>query len=383
NLDVDVVVEGDAVALADAVAARWDGRARAHRVFGTAKLICPDGLRLDLATARTEYYTRPAALPTVEWSSLKLDLYRRDFSINTLALRLAPGRFGEVIDFFGSLRDLKEGTIRILHNLSFVEDPTRVLRALRFQLRFGFKLGRQTQKLLRNAVRMGFVAQARGHRMFREWVHLLDEADPVAALEALDEHGVLTAFHPRLRLDPRVLELLHRARGVNTWFRLLYLDLPVRPWLVYLLALADPLKDPEVEELVRAFGVGSREGRDLVEGRAQGHRALMELGHEGADGEPRNSRVYQILHACGVETLLYLMARTEDEDQRRLVSRYYTQLAGTRPVLRGGDLKALGLAPGAVYREILAGLLAARLDGEVSTREDEEAWVRARYPVAG
>lgn len=379
NLDVDVVVEGDGISLATEVARRWGAKVRAHRVFGTATVITPDGLRIDVATARTEYYPRPASLPTVEWSSLKLDLYRRDFTVNTLALRLAPGRFGEVIDFFGSLRDLKEGTVRILHNLSFVEDPTRVLRALRFQLRFGFRLGRQTQKLLRSAVRMGFLAQARGRRLFHEWVHLMEEADPLEALDALDEHGILDAIHPSLRLSPKSRELLERVKGVITWFELLYLDTPLRRWMVYLLSLFDALDEAGVEGLFRAFGVADREGRDLLENRRMGYRALLELREELARGEPRNSRVYDILVPCRPETLLFLMAKTQDDAKRRLISRYYTQLAQMKPVLGGRDLRDLGIPPGAVYRQILEGLLRARLDGEVATLEDEVDWVKLRF----
>ncbi len=378
NQDVDVVVEGDGIALAEAVAARWGGRVRSHRVFGTATLVCPDGARLDLATARTEFYPRPAALPAVEWSSLKLDLYRRDFTVNTLALRLSPGRFGEVIDFFGSLRDLKEGTVRILHNLSFVEDPTRVLRALRFQLRFGFRLGRQTQRLLRSAVRTGFVAQARGHRLFTELVLLLEETDPGEALDALDEHGVLPALHPELKLDPKARGLLGRVGDAVTWFRLLYLDAPLNAWVVYLLALLEPLDDRALEDFVRTFGVEAREGQAIRTGRQRAHRALLDLRQALSGGEPADSLVYSILHPCPPEPLVFLMAKTEDERKRRLVSRYCTQLAGTKTLLGGKDLRQLGVPPGPVYRELLAGLLEARLDGRVESREDEVRWVRER-----
>ncbi len=379
NLDVDVVVEGEGIPLAEAVARQWGGKVRVHRAFGTAKIICPDGFRLDVATARTEYYAKPASLPTVEWSSLKLDLYRRDFTVNTLALRLEPERFGEVTDFFGGLRDLKEGTIRILHNLSFVEDPTRVLRALRFQLRLGFRLGLQTQKLLRSAVRMGFVSQSRGRRLFQEWVQLLEAGDPVEALELLDEHGVLAAFHPDLGLGPKVRRVVEGVEEVVTWFELLFLDTPVRTWMVYLLALLEVLKDEELLSWARSFGIAQREGREILEARQSGYRALAELRETLSAGQVRNSRVYEILHPCTPETLLFIMAKTRDRRKRKLVSRYYTHLAGVTPLLRGRDLKALGVPPGPIYRTLLDGLLKARLDQEVETRDDEIAWVRRAW----
>jgi tRNA nucleotidyltransferase (CCA-adding enzyme) len=379
NLDVDVVVEGDAIALAQAVAGELRASARTHRAFGTATLILDDGFKMDMASARTEYYVQPAALPAVERSSLKLDLYRRDFTINTLALRLTPGRFGETIDFFGGLRDLKDGVIRVLHNLSFVEDPTRILRALRFRIRFGFRLGRQAQKLLRSAVRMGYVTQARGPRLFHEWVAMLREGDPVQALETLEENGILPHLQAGLQLDAKVRELVDRVSEVVTWFRLLYLDATLDDWMIYLLALFDPLSDADVAEWARSFGIAEREGRRVLRARRQGCRALSDLRLAMEGGPVADSRVYEILHPLPPEALLFVMAKTRDHEKRRLISRYYTKLAQVETLLGGKDLRALGIPPGPVYRELLESLLAARLDGEVETREDEIVWVRRRW----
>ncbi|HSH69762.1 MAG TPA: CBS domain-containing protein, partial [Deferrisomatales bacterium] len=382
NLDVDVVVEGDGILLAEQVAVLWGASVHPHRTFGTAKILCPDGFRLDVATARTEFYSRPAALPSVEWSSLKLDLYRRDFTVNTLALRLEPQRFGEVIDFFGGLRDLKSGTLRILHNLSFVEDPTRVLRAQRFLVRFGFTLGLQTQSLLRSAVKEGFLAQARGPRLFHEWALLLQEAEPERVLEEQQRFGVLTAFHPRLALTPKGRRLFKRVHGVVEWFRLLYLDTPAELWRVYLLAALDPLGEEELAEWAAAFGIAEGEGRWVQQVRETGYQALVELREELSRGTPRDSRVFQILCGCQTETLLFLMAKTVDEEKRRLLSRYHTRLAGSRSLLGGRDLRRLGIPPGPIYGVLLAGVLAARLDGEVSSREDELAWVEREWQAS-
>ena len=138
NLDIDIVIEGDGIIFAKKFSETFPCKVRSHQRFGTAIMIFPDGFKIDVATARLEYYEKPGALPTVELSSIKLDLYRRDFSINTLAVRLNPDGYGELLDFYGGLKDLKSKTIRVLHNLSFVEDPTRILRALRFEQKFGF-----------------------------------------------------------------------------------------------------------------------------------------------------------------------------------------------------------------------------------------------------
>ena len=154
NFDMDIVVEGEGIRLAQALAGEKKGELKVHKKFGTATLVFPQGYRLDVATARLEYYDHPAALPRVEHSSIKLYLYRRDFTVNTLAIHLQPDHFGELIDFFGAQKDIKERVIRVLHNLSFVEDPTRIFRALRFEQRIGFQIAKHTQMLMENAVRM-------------------------------------------------------------------------------------------------------------------------------------------------------------------------------------------------------------------------------------
>ena len=163
NFDIDLVVEGDAIQLAQRLAERLGGRVRSHRRFGTAKWIVPDDLRahrdgngllpasLDFVSARTEFYEHPTALPTVERSTIKQDLHRRDFTINTLAVRLDSERWGELLDFYGGKKDLDEGIIRVLHSLSFVEDPTRILRAARFEQRFGFTIEPRTERLIADA----------------------------------------------------------------------------------------------------------------------------------------------------------------------------------------------------------------------------------------
>ena len=162
NFDIDIVIEGDGIRFAKELARRFGARTRVHKEFGTAKVLFPGGFKVDVASARLEYYRAPAALPIVEHSSLKLDLYRRDFTINTLAISLNTNTFGELIDFFGAQRDIKEKSIRVLHSLSFVEDPTRVFRAVRFEQRFRFHIGKFTVNLIKNAVKMSFLAKIKG-----------------------------------------------------------------------------------------------------------------------------------------------------------------------------------------------------------------------------
>ncbi|MBW1770840.1 MAG: CBS domain-containing protein, partial [Deltaproteobacteria bacterium] len=237
NLDIDVVIEGDGIEFAKALAASLEGRARAHEAFRTAVVVLPNGQKIDVATARLEYYKSPAALPTVETGSIKLDLYRRDFTINTLAIKLNPDGFGTVIDFFGAQQDLKRRVIRVLHNLSFVEDPTRVFRAIRFEQRFGFKIGKLTSGLIENAVRMDFFRELGGQRLFSELRQILDEDKPIMAFRRINQFNLLKVIHPKIVYNASLEALLYSVEKVLTWHKLLFLEEPCQGWMVYLLAL--------------------------------------------------------------------------------------------------------------------------------------------------
>ena len=189
NSDVDVVIEGDGIRFAHEFAQHFDVRVRSHKKFGTAVLIFPDGFKVDVATARMEYYEAPGAPPIVETSSLKLDLYRRDFTINTLAIKLNKRHYGTLIDYFGAQDDIKDKVLRVLHNLSFVEDPTRILRVIRFEQRFSFKIGKLTLALIKSAIKMNYLKDLTGRRLFLELRLILEEQDPTKAIERMDEFG--------------------------------------------------------------------------------------------------------------------------------------------------------------------------------------------------
>lgn len=182
NLDIDVVIEGDGITFARALGERLNAKVRTHQKFGTAQIFAQKS-KLDVATARTEYYESPAALPKVETSSIKKDLYRRDFTINTLAVKLNLKDFGLLIDFFGGQRDLREKTIRVLHNLSFVEDPTRAFRAIRFSERFGFKISKHTENLIKSTIEMKLFDMLSGPRLYEELLISFKETEPIKTLK--------------------------------------------------------------------------------------------------------------------------------------------------------------------------------------------------------
>jgi tRNA nucleotidyltransferase (CCA-adding enzyme) len=376
NLDIDIVIEGDAIDFARRYAARYGARAREFHKFKTAVLIFPDGFKIDVATARTEYYEAPGALPIVEYSSIKMDLYRRDFTINTLALKLNPGEFGTLLDFFGAQRDLKDKTLSILHNLSFVEDPTRVFRAIRFEQRFKFKISKLTANLIANAVKNDFFGRLSPARLFGELKLILMEENPLPAIARLAELDLLKAIHPRLIFDEATRGMLERVQAVLSWYDLLYLEEKLERWLVYFLGLVELLSPEELEEMVRRFKIAPKQAAALVKGKEAADEVLAKLFHLG--GRSR-SQLYHLLKPLGTEYLLYMMAKSRQEPSRRAISLYFKELKGLKPELKGRDLVALGYPPGPLIKEMLERLMEARLSGEVKTRGEEKEFIRKNF----
>lgn len=384
NQDIDLVVEGNGIALAKALAAELGGRVREHQEFLTSVVIFKDAAgresRIDVATARLEYYEYPAALPTVELSSIKMDLFRRDFSINALAVRLDSTPFGQLVDFFGGQRDIKERIIRVLHTLSFVEDPTRCLRAVRFEQRYDFRIGAGSEKLIKNALGLKLMDRLSGPRLFHEFKLICDEDNPLACLERLDQLGILPAIAQQLTLAPGKKGILEELQDMLSWYRLLYFEKMPQPWLVYFLGLCHGLPYAETSVLYRRMGLpenkrneilGQREQMRTVRGR------LESLQKRQSEQDFKVSDLCGMLAPLSLESLLYLMAETGDEALQKKLSRYITQWRHEKVDITGEDLKKLGLPPGPLFSHILRLVLQAKLDGTAPGREEQLALARS------
>jgi len=378
NLDIDVVIEGDGIEFARTLVASLGGRVRAHEAFRTAVVVLPDGRKIDIATARLEYYQSPAALPTVERGSIKLDLYRRDFTINTLAIKLNPEGFGTLIDFFGAQKDLKQKVIRVLHNLSFVEDPTRVFRAIRFEQRFGLRIGKLTSGLIENAVRMDFFKDLSGRRLFSELRQILEEDKPIMALRRINEYNLLKLIHPEIVYDQALERRLSSVEKVITWYNLLFLDEDCHYWMVYLLGLMNSLDREKAETLCDLFELNQQYRHILVDQRLKAEASLRWV---ASSSRHKNSDFYREFLPYETEILLYMMASANRDSIKRAISTYITKLRLVKTLLTGNDLKEMGYEPGPIFREILSGLRDARLNDEVKTRQDEEAFVRMNWAL--
>mgnify|MGYP000675221854 CR=1 FL=1 len=372
NFDIDIVVEGDGIRLAEEFEKRFPCRIRTHRKFGTAIILFPDGLKVDVATARLEVYESPAALPKVERTSLKADLYRRDFTINTLALRLNSANFGELVDFFGGIKDIKDKVIRVLHNLSFVEDPTRIFRAIRFEQRFKFQIAKHTQNLMRNAVEMGLIDRLSGGRIFSELVLILEEDNPIPALKRMKDFSLFPLLHPHLQFDEERMRLFEQIHQVINWFDLLFLEERYDRWLIYFYGLIDGLSETHTIELCDRLMMNERLKKKVLEGREQALQSLLQFFSWNQQGrEPKRSEIFALLDPLSTEVKLFMMGKTTQPTTRRSISLYFTQLKDTKPLLRGSDLIQLGMKPGPLIKKSLEKLRKARLDEEVKTREDE------------
>ncbi|MDF1541716.1 MAG: CBS domain-containing protein [Anaerosomatales bacterium] len=368
NLDVDIVVEGDGVAFAQAAAEALGARVKVHRRFGTAVLVLSKTLHLDITSARTEYYTRPGALPTVERSSLRQDLFRRDFTVNAMAACVNAECFGAVADPFGGLRDLERGTLRVLHPLSFVEDPTRVLRAARFERRFGFSMDGATEDLARQAVEIGVIDEVSGARIREEMLDIIDEDAPSAVCERLDDLGVLGVLLPEGVAAHQAIEALFGAERAYRTLADAFERAPRRSVSLVAALVADSGRQAGERWLRRM-----RFGREYAESALVLAERSAFLGKRLKDRRKmRDSRLYRLLEPVPQEALVHLWA-SGDALARERVQRFVSVLSRIKPAVTGEDLIEMGLTPSPAFSGILAQALDARLDGKAVGREAEMA----------
>ena len=369
--DLDIVIEGEGIAFARKYAELVGARIHTHEKFGTAVIIFPDGFKIDVASARMEYYKFPAALPVVEMSSIKLDLYRRDFTINTLAIQLNPDNFGTLIDFFAARKDIKEKIIRILHNLSFVEDPTRVFRAIRFEQRFEFTIGKLTAGLISNAVALDFFRRLSGKRVFTELRLIMEEKNSASAIMRLNDFNLLKVIHPSITLDKIFIALLKSVKEVLSWHDLLFLDESYKKWVVFFLVVINQCNAKRTQEICRRFELTPEYEKIFCVERFEADRCGSWL--------ERNQMVsdrvlYRKLSGFRTELILYLMAAARKQAVKKSISHFFTDLRRTGILIKGRDLKKMKLMPGPVYRQVLSAVLDAKLDGKLKTKEDEIAF---------
>jgi tRNA nucleotidyltransferase (CCA-adding enzyme) len=370
NYDLDIVVESNAIEFAKLLPPLLGGKVHSHEEFGTATLTLPDGYQIDFATARMEFYQFPAASPEVEQTTIRHDLYRRDFTINTLAFSLTSGNFGRFLDFFGGYDDLQSGTIRVLYNLSFVEDPTRILRAVRFAARYGFAIEEQTKAFMTSAIEERMLERTGAGRLGHEFRLIFQEPNVPAIINLAGELGVSLRLLPGLKVDDHLMGQLASAAILIAWNQ--EQDNPVEGdgWLLYPYILLKNIPLAARTEVLPRLGLTVREGKRLEALLKELDNVAQLLSQEHLPG----SEVYSALRPLPGEALLALLAFYPHVPLvRSRVLLYQELLADTAIALNGADLQQMGYKPGPHLGRVLRALQKARLDGQISTPAEEEA----------
>lgn len=387
NWDFDLTVEGDGIAFARLVADRHGARLVVFERFATAQLVFQDGLKMDIATTRRESYAQPAALPDVEPASLKEDLYRRDFTINAMAIQLLNGaQSGRLIDFYGGERDLRERRIRVLHERSFQDDPTRIFRAIRFEQRFGFRLERDTGRLLAQAASANLIQQLSGPRLRNEILLLFAERDPVRTIGRLARLELFRFLHRRLYYRKNVKRVVIAIPKALAWWARRFPDSAIDRPILYVMALASGSSPLVMKAMIRRLALLREQAKNVTVGKSRIDRALKKL----TDTKTiRPSQVHRLLADFSDEALVLLLAEQISRQQQvrlSLLKRHLAAYVKNRTIktaLTGRDLQTMGLKPGPQYKSVLGKLLDARLDGTITTEAEERAFVQKLIGLAG
>lgn len=376
NLDLDIVIEGDGIAFAYYFAGMMKALVKSHEKFGTAVVTLPAGFKVDIATARREFYEFPAALPKVEVATIKDDLYRRDFTINAMAVKLNPKEFGHLLDFFGGWNDLKHRKIKVLYNLSFVEDPTRIFRAIRFEQRYGFTIEKDTENFIRQAVNGDLFAQLSYERLRTELVLILNEDNPWPAVRRMTEFNLLKYLYPAIGLAPSA-EKMFREMEDNFFLFMLPLEgRKISRWLAYFLILVDELDLPQVGEIITKFKFKKEEADILLGAKT----VSAEMQHRLSSQEHLSaSQMYEYFMNTPAEVMLYLMVKTKSDLFKKRTADFLNKLSKVKITVTGNDLLKLGFVPGPLFRDILNDVFKQKLEGFLKTKEEEIQFVVDKY----
>ncbi|NMA66372.1 MAG: CBS domain-containing protein, partial [Clostridiaceae bacterium] len=377
SLDIDLVVEGDGILLADTLAAAFNARVRKFEKFGTAEIEFEDGLKVDIATARVEFYEYPAALPEVESSSLRQDLYRRDFTINAMAVALNENNFGNLVDFFGGREDLQyglTGMIRVLHNLSFIEDPTRIIRAVRFEQRYKMDIEPQTLKLLREAVNQKVLDKVSNARLWDEIKHVLKEPRAAIMLERLAELDIWPYLFPGVNYwetEPVQKRLASSMSVLKSWG----FPEPTEKWLPYIIAILHWSNEEECLEICQKYNLSKRQSEKIIKTVSNWQEIISLMGKLPMDNSStiNLARIMIELSRAAYPVLLSIL---EEQRLRDRFRQLLNLIHASKPAISGKFIKSLGYRPGPIYREVLEALWEARIEGKVLNEEQEKDFVR-------
>jgi len=373
NYDLDIVVEGEGIKFARELVRDLGGRMKSHEKFGTAIVILVDGFKIDVATARREFYEYPAAFPKVELSSIRKDLYRRDFTINAMAIQLNQKYFGKLIDFFGGQKDLYKGIIRVLYNLSFVEDPARIIRAIKFEQRYNFKMNKPTEDFLKKAVDDKLLSRLRKKRVTEELILILKEENPLKSLKRMEELGALKYILPEFELNKETIERLNKVKDNYDYWTHNMPDEKMELWIIYFCCLIRNLKKSQIQRIFKKLII-KRKSIDKINACYSNLDQITKMISSKTKISP--SVIYLKLKDLPNELLFLAMMENDTDITKEKINNYFKKYKRERLLISGEELKELGVKPGPIYSQILNKLLFAQLDGEVKNKRDEIQFVK-------
>lgn len=373
NFDLDITVEGDGIVLAQSLSSKLNAKLVCHKRFGTATLVLNHIHKIDIATARKESYPYPGSLPVVQKGVLCDDLKRRDFSINAMALSLNKDDFGALVDLFGGRKDLNKGLIRVLHDLSFVDDPTRICRAVRFERRYDFKIEAHTLRLLNKTVSSGMMKEVQPQRMRDELILILKEDKPWKPVKRLQQLKALDFIAPGIILSRPRESLFKNIFKEISWFNKEYpKHRKIDSWVIYCMALFEGLDQKLLKHILDKFVFRKGEEKRILALNQDSHSAALALN----DKMSRPSSVFRLLEPMSYEVIIYIKARFPDSLVKKNILSFLNSYNGAKLHIGGHDLLKLGMQPGPGYQKVLNKVLDAKINGLVKTREDELSLAR-------
>ncbi|PKL92589.1 MAG: hypothetical protein CVV21_02180 [Candidatus Goldiibacteriota bacterium HGW-Goldbacteria-1] len=363
DMDIDITVEGDGMQFARFLADKMGGAYKGFERFKTGKVFLDKGRRIDVTSARAEFYEFPAALPEIEFTPIRYDLYRRDFTINAMAVQINRQYFGKFTDYFNGFEDLNNGIIRTLYNMSFIDDPTRILRAVRFEQRYNFKIEENTQRFIEQTLKYNIFENLPGERIKDELFISLDEANPYKVFKRMHDMNILSRLGKKFRLDMTVDKMQQKAAA--------FVPEKLKP-LVYFMIFTYNMPEEDFLLLVDKLKFKT-EWRDAVAaGKKDEDKVFKGLHKKAAD----NSEIYALLKGYRDETLYYFMAACDSDYVKNRIENYIHNLKNIKLEISGRDLKEMKIKTGPEYGRLLEKVLDAKLDGKIKSKNEELGYIK-------
>ena len=373
NFDLDIVVEKNGIDFAYKLSKILDAHLVKHRAFGTATITKKDGLKIDIATSRKEFYPEPAALPLVSQGSIEDDLGRRDFTINAMACHIDFEKFGQFVDIFDGLKDLKKGRIRFLHEGSFIDDPTRIIRAVRFEQRLGFRINSKTLSFIKQAEKLKMLERVQKHRLRDELILIFKDKDPCKILRRLKQIYNLTFIDRNIKLDKDLKKVFRSINKACVWF---VNNFPQRRgldiWLLYLMIILYPLSPKSLQMFLNNYAFYRGDKKRIILFR----RDFRKIDKNLSKKKLSVVKLHSILHPLSYEVIILALVITRSLQVKLRIKEFFFEHHHKKLFITGEDLISLGIKPGPKFKEIFQEVFRAKVKGKIYTREDELKFVK-------